>query len=82
MSWQGTESAAGRLLAVVNFGPTRGQCYAELALEGLGDGALTLRDLLGEERYERDGRSLRREGLYLDLPAWGHNVFDVRPRAT
>jgi hypothetical protein len=82
MSWQGTQGTDGRLLAIVNFGPTQGQCYAELGLEGLGDGVLTLTDLLGEERYERDGRTLRREGLYVDLPAWGYNVFDVRPRVT
>jgi hypothetical protein len=77
MSWQGT---AGQLLAVVNFGPTQAQCYAELGFDGLDDGVLTLTDLLGEDRYERDGRTLAREGLYLDLPAWGYNVFDVRTR--
>jgi hypothetical protein len=79
MSWQGT---AGKLLAVVNFGPIQGQCYAEVGFEGIGDGVLTLTDLLGEERYERDGPALLREGLYLDLPAWGYNIFDVRPRGT
>jgi hypothetical protein len=82
MSWQGTPGTGGNLLAIVNFGPTQGQCYVELGLDGLGDGVLTLTDLLGEERYERDGRALRREGLYLDVPAWGNNVFDVRPRGT
>ena len=46
----------------------------------LHQGVLVLTDLLGDARYERDGRTLAREGLYLDLPAWGTNVFDVRPR--
>ncbi len=80
-TWQGQGAAAGgKLLAAINYGPTRGQCYAEVALDDLPQGVLVLTDLLGDARYERDGRSLAREGLYLDLPAWGTHVFDVRPR--
>jgi hypothetical protein len=81
-SWQGAKDAkdGGDLLVAVNYGPTQGQCYAEVGLSGLGDGPLVLTDLTGEARYERDGRTLAREGLYLDLPPWGYNVFEVRPR--
>ena len=68
------------MLAAINYGPTRGQCYAEVALGDLEQGVLVLTDLIGDERHEREGRALAREGLYLDLPAWGTNVFDVRPR--
>ena len=64
----------------INYGPTRGQCYTEVALGELEHGVLVLTDLIGDERHEREGRSLASEGLYLDLPAWGTNVFDVRPR--
>jgi hypothetical protein len=80
-TWEGAGKAAGgKLLAVINYGPTPGQCYAEVALPDLPRGVLVLTDLLGDARYEREGRTLGQEGLYLDLPAWGTNVFDVRPR--
>jgi hypothetical protein len=74
-SWQGND---GKLLVAVNYGATQGQCYATVDFEGLGEGVLVLTDLLGDARYEREGGSLARRGLYLDLPPWGFNVFDVR----
>ena len=79
-TWEG-QASDGKLLAAINYGPTRGQCYAEVALGDLEQGALVLTDLLGDARYEREGRTLAHEGLYLDLPAWGINVFDIRPRS-
>ncbi len=69
------------MLAAINYGPTRAQCYAEVAFGELEQGVLVLTDLIGDARYEREGRTLAREGLYLDLPAWGTNIFDVGPRA-
>jgi hypothetical protein len=78
---QGQDKESGQLLVAVNYGATRAQCYAEVGLDGLDQGVLVLTDLLGDARYERDGRTLAHEGLYLDLPAWGYNVLDVRPRA-
>jgi hypothetical protein len=84
-TWQGSghgghDGNQGKLLAAINYGPTAGQCYAEVALDELEQGVLVLTDLIGDERHEREGRTLLREGLYLDLPAWGTNVFDVRSR--
>jgi hypothetical protein len=73
MSWEGP---AGRLLAAVNYGPARGQCRADAGFAGLG-GPVVLRDLLGDARYERDAAELAGPGLYLDMPAWGHHVFEV-----
>jgi glycosidase len=70
----------GKLLVAINYAPTRGQCYAEVALGELEPGLLVLTDLLGDERHEREARTLSSEGLYLDLPAWGTNVFDIRKR--
>jgi hypothetical protein len=73
--WQ-TE-AGPPLLAAVNFGPTRGQCYVELPLPGLRGRNVLLRDLLGPARYERGGDDLLDRGLYLDLPAWGYHLFQM-----
>ena len=82
-TWQGDDrdgDGGGRLLAAVNFGATRAQCYTQLEMAGLERGVFVLTDQLGDARHERDGRTLAREGLYLDLPAWGYNAFDIRLR--
>jgi len=76
MSWEGERRA--RLLACVNYGPTRGQAFADAAFPGLEGRRVVLADLLGDARYERDGDDLCRRGLYLDLPAWGHHAFEIR----
>jgi hypothetical protein len=74
MAWEGP--AGRRLLAAVNYGPTRAQCWAQLPFAGL-RGEVVLRDLLGDVRYARDGAELASKGLYLDLPAWGRHAFEV-----
>ncbi len=63
-----------RFLLAVNYGPDRGQCrlHAEL-----GEGTVRLSDRLGAEEYQRDGGEVGRDGLFLDLPPWGCNLFAV-----
>jgi hypothetical protein len=76
-SW---ESGGTRLLATVNYGPTQGQCYVDLGGAGLDGQNWRLTDLLNPTvHYERDGGDLMRRGLYLDLPPWGHHVFELTP---
>jgi hypothetical protein len=38
---------------------------------------------MGLSSYERDGNDLAANGLFIDLPGWGYNVFDwsVTPNA-
>ena len=74
MAWE--RAGGGRLLTAVNYGPTRAQCYAQVPFAGL-PRKIVLRDLLGDERYERDGAELASQGLYLELPAWGRNAFAI-----
>ena len=76
-SWQLGER---RLVSVVNYGPTQGQCYVTLGLDGLQGRTFELRDLLGDAVYERDGDGLAGKGIYLDLPGWGHQVFELAAR--
>jgi glycosidase len=76
-SWQAGEK---RLLAVVNYGGAQGQCYVALGMQGLGGRTFELRDLLGDAVYERQGDGLVGNGLYLDLPPWGYQVFELRAR--
>ena len=33
----------------------------------------------GDAVYDREGDGLAEQGLYLDLPAWGHHAFAVTP---
>ncbi len=66
------------LLVAVNYAPRAGQCYVTLDLPGLAGRTFTLVDLLGDARYVREGDGLRGSGLYLDMPPWGHHVFEMR----
>jgi hypothetical protein len=36
-----------------------------------------LRDLMSDVAYLRHGGELVDPGLYLDMPAWGHHVFEL-----
>ena len=67
-----------RLLVAVNYAPRQGQCYVTLDLPGLAGRTFTLISQLSDARYERDGDGLRTNGLYLDMPPWGHEVFEMR----
>jgi hypothetical protein len=76
VQWQ-----AGRLefdLVVVNLAPHRGQCYAPLSVPDLGAHTWLLEDLLGPEQHRRYGRDLESQGLYLDLPEHGAQLFHFR----
>ena len=76
-SWQSGER---RLLSVVNYGASQGQCYVTLGLQGLAGRSFELRDLLSDVVYQREGDGLAGNGLYLDLPPWGHQVFELGAR--
>ena len=77
MTWH---AGTRRLIAAVNYGPTQGQCYVTLGMPGLAGKSFTLVDMLGDARYDRKGDGLSGNGLYLDLPPWGAQVFDVTPQ--
>jgi hypothetical protein len=74
-SWQGQNGQ--RLLVCANYGPTQGQCYAEIPFGGIQNKKVILKDLMGQARYERDGNQLQARGLYLDMPSWGYHIFDA-----
>ena len=71
-------SAGARLLVAVNYGATQGQCMVHPVFGDVEGRAWLLHDLLDPTiRYERDGDKLAHRGLYVDMPAWGHHVFEV-----
>jgi glycosidase len=74
-SWQGPDDQ--RLLIAVNYSGHRSQCYVRLPFAGLAGRALRFNDLMSAACYDCDGHDLASRGLYLDLPAWNHHVFEV-----
>jgi hypothetical protein len=66
-----------RILITVNYADHQSQCYVRLPWPEIAGGTAVLRDLLSPARYDRDGTELIARGLYLDLPPWGHHVFEV-----
>ena len=77
-AWDGREGQ--RLLVAVNYAGNQGQCYVRLPFADLAGRAVWLRDLMGPAAYDRDGTDLGSQGLYLDLPPWGHHAFEVSAR--
>ena len=67
-------------LVVVNLAPHRSQCYAPLTWPQTSVGNWVMRDVLGTEQFERSGSELQRQGLYLDLPPYGAQLFRFEPR--
>ena len=72
-----SDAGGPRLLCAVNYRSDRGQCRIRIPHPGLSGRIVSLSDRLGPEHYARDGDMLAREGLYLDLPGWGYNLFAI-----
>jgi hypothetical protein len=66
-------------LAVINLSPYRGQCYAPLRIPDLDRHDWFMNDLLGSEAYQRSGKDLQGQGLYLEVPGHGAQLFHFRP---
>lgn len=65
-------------LAVINLAPHRSQCFAPVIVpEAIR--AWELQNRLGKESYVRNTSDLISQGLYLDLPAFGAQLFAFRP---
>jgi hypothetical protein len=77
VQWQ--EKAPEFDLVVVNLASHRSQCYVTLSAPGLAEHHWAMRDRLSEERYVRVGNDIAQQGLYLDLPAHGAQVFHFAP---
>ena len=66
---------------MANLAPHRSQCYVQLKIDNLAAHDWAMKDLLGQEQYQRAGTELQASGLYLDLPAYGAQLLDFRPVA-
>jgi len=73
--WQG--SGGDRLLVAVNYSDHQSQCYVKLPLAGVDGRTVRFTDVMGSAVYERADTDLAAGGLFLDMPPWGHHVFDI-----
>ena len=80
IAWAWEAADGERLVIAVNYSDHQSQCYVRLPIEGLAGHAVELEDLMSPARYERSGDDLVARGLYLDLSAWTHHVFQLTRR--
>jgi alpha amylase-like protein len=73
--WRGPDGR--RVLVTVNYASNQGQCYVRLPFDELRGKSVRLRDRMSAAAYDRGGDDLLARGLYLDLPSFGHHVFEV-----
>jgi glycosidase len=72
-------SGEGLRLVAANLSDGRAQCYLPLELPALAGRSWLLADALSDARYVREGDGLLSPGLYLDVPAYGHHLFEITP---
>lgn len=70
-----TDNAGSQLLVVVNYSGHQSQCHVILPTDEISEEFLELKDVLGTDVYRRNTAELERQGLFIDLPAWGYNAF-------
>jgi len=79
LSLEGTWGTASRL--TVNYGPGPAKAYVDLSGADFPKGRVKLTDLMSETVYEGMGPTCGPRGFYLEVPAWGFQVFDLSKRS-
>ncbi|MFM8471364.1 MAG: alpha-amylase family glycosyl hydrolase [Limisphaerales bacterium] len=77
VQWQAGPDAFD--LVVVNLAAQPSQCYVTPSITGLARREWKMEDLLGEEKYWRNGNEMAARGLYLALPPRGAQLFHFTP---
>ena len=75
IAWMWTGQTGDQRFVVINYAGNQSQCYVRLPAPCAG--VLRFRDVMGALTFDRDGHDLDARGLYLDMPPWGHHVFEV-----
>ena len=73
--WSGKDDA--KCLVAVNYSDHQSQCYVTLPWPELDGYGWQLRDRMTATLFDRDGRELVKQGLFLDMPAWAYHVFAI-----
>jgi hypothetical protein len=69
-------------VTVVNLSDRPAQARIVLPWPSLGGQSWRLLDLLSGRTFDRSGDEMAKEGLYVDLPAWGSHLFAVTAAST
>jgi glycosidase len=69
-------------LVVVNYSDHQSQCYVSIPWKEFAGRQWKLSDQIGTAAYEKSGDDLVMHGLYLDMPAWAYNIFDLHDAGT
>jgi hypothetical protein len=75
-AWTGRDNK--RRLIAVNYSDHHSQCYVSLPWQDLKEKTWRLRDAMSDAIYDREGRDLSAQGLFLGLGPWAYHVFDVQ----
>ncbi len=67
-------------LIVVNYSDRASQCFLRSPFQYETETSLQLFDRLNNQTFLRSADELEREGLYIDLPAWGCHCFEFKPK--
>ena len=73
-SWQDDDT---RHVVAVNLAGRAAQARIALPWTDLGGRSWRLTELMNDQIFDRDGDDLAGNGLYVDLPAWGHHMFSL-----
>jgi hypothetical protein len=79
VQWQAPGKTHEFDLVVVNLAQHRSQCYAPVCVVDLESHEWIVRDLLGGDTHQRSGAELFHQGLYLDVPEQGAQLFHLTP---
>jgi hypothetical protein len=74
-AWENKEGR--QALVCVNYSAHDSQCIIHLPFEYSAGATIRFTDLMNSDFYERESHELSSRGLFVDLPAWGYNVFEV-----
>jgi glycosidase len=66
-------------LIVVNYSETPSQGRVRMPWPEIDRTQWRMRDPMSGQDFERDGEEIEREGLYVDLPAWGTHFLTRQP---
>jgi glycosidase len=77
VAWFWTSAAGDRCLVAVNYAANQSQCYVRVPPQDRGGRLVRFDSLIGPAGFDRESGDLDARGLYLDMPAWGYDVFDV-----
>jgi len=81
LAWAWHTDGVPHHVVVVNLSAHSAQGRVGLPWPGLSGGDWSLTDLLSDQVYHRDGDELARQGLYVDLPAWGSHLLQLQRRS-